>query len=222
MSFYTCFHNTYNSIEIALCQNDSILNKILIPKERASADLVNQIDKLFKSHNFVVTDIECLIVNQGPAPFTTLRTMIATVNGISFATKIPLIGVDGLTTFVEEYGCPEHMPTVALLNAFNKAVYYAIATEINKTPLIGYESVAKILDSINEQFVSTNIRFIGNATLLYKKEIQDIVGNRAYIAEPLPEIASIDAIFKQGKKQWLKKQNMCKQLEPLYLKKPLT
>ena len=29
--------------------------------------------------------------------------MIATANGISFATKIPLVGVDGLTSLLHEY-----------------------------------------------------------------------------------------------------------------------
>lgn len=219
MSFFICLHNTYNSVEVVLSSTNSILNKVSITKECASANLIPQIDNLLKSSSIKINEITCLIVNQGPAPFTTLRTMIATANGISFATKIPLVGVDGLTSLLHEYTDQSNFTTIALLNAFNKAVYYALQLDKNAVPIIGYDSITSVLLSLKEQLNDSTVRFIGNGASLYKKEILEIFGNDAYIPEPLPQTSSVEFILKQGLEQWHQKFNIYKQLEPLYLKK---
>lgn len=222
MNFYICLHNTYHSVEVALLTNNSIIKKIPITKEEASALLIPKIDKLLTSNNLTISDLTCLIINQGPAPFTTLRTMIATVNGISFATHIPLVGVDGLIALLKEYSDKKNYPTVALLNAFNKAVYYAIAHSSLAQPTIGYDSINTLLESLKTQFIQTPIRFIGNACLLYKNEIIELFGDNALLDEPVPEVASIECIIKLGLEQWNDQETITIQLEPLYLKKSVT
>ena len=220
--FYICLHNTYHSVEVALYSTDSILGKISISKERASGYLITQIDKLLISKFLKISDITCLIVNQGPAPFTTLRTMIATVNGISFATNIPIVGVNGLTALIQEHKNGTQLPTVALLNAFNKAVYYAIQTDSLSQPIIGYDSITTLLGSLKAQFPTTRIRFMGNGSTLYQSDIKEMLGDQAFFLEPLPQVASIEFIFKEGLQLWKQKQHIYHQLEPLYLKKPLS
>jgi tRNA threonylcarbamoyl adenosine modification protein YeaZ len=221
MSFYICLHNTYSSVELILSDSCSISHKIVISKERASADLIPEIDNLLKSQNIGIKEISCLIVNQGPAPFTTLRTMIATANGISFATKIPLIGVDGLISLLREYTGEKHVPTVALLNAFNKAVYYAYQLDCDTKPVVGYDSVVSFLETIAGQVDNSTVRFLGNGSSLYKNEIIEIFGNHALFPEPLPQTASAEFILEEGLKLWHQKKEGCVQIEPLYLKKPI-
>lgn len=222
MNFYICLHNTYHSVEVVLHDNSSCLAGITITKESVSANLIYEIDNLLKSNQIDIADITCLIVNKGPAPFTTLRSIIATSNGISFGAKIPLVGVDGLTTLVQEYASRDNTPTIALLNAFNKAVYYAVRIDTNKKAIIGCDSIITVLTSLKNQLSDTKFQFIGNGTSLYKKEIQEIFADQALIPEPIAQTASVEAIFKQGLKQWIQKEDICMQLEPLYLKKPMT
>ncbi len=46
-------------------------------------------------------DLAFIAAHQGPAPFTTLRVCLTTVNGFAFATGMPLIGINGLQELVE-------------------------------------------------------------------------------------------------------------------------
>ena len=52
--------------------------------------------------------------HQGPAPFTTLRVCLTTVNGFAFATGVPLIGVNGLQELIVQHKRADSI-TVALL-----------------------------------------------------------------------------------------------------------
>src|SRR3989338_3322087 len=115
MSFFLKLQATYDSIEFALCSNPSIrfahakhsgraeiIKKQFVIKTEACKLLMLKLNELLTSEQKQWSDISFIVVNQGPAPFTTLRALIATVNGISFATRIPLVGVDGLLTFAME------------------------------------------------------------------------------------------------------------------------
>src|SRR5688572_29545137 len=96
MTIFLALQNTYHLIEVAVCNEDSIIESVTIDKVHASKELLPIINKLLMRHNFTLQSLSFLTINQGPGPFTTLRVVITTANGISFATGLPLIGVDGL------------------------------------------------------------------------------------------------------------------------------
>jgi tRNA threonylcarbamoyladenosine biosynthesis protein TsaB len=221
MNFLLCIHTTYNKVDCALAHNKEILVESSITKEQASAQLIPTIDALLSVRQLQLSDITHLIVNQGPAPFTTLRTIIATANGIAFANKIPLVGVDGLEAFMAEYSCIYAEPTVALLNAFNKAVYYDTIAQSNRRHIKGYATIEACLDMMKKMFNNQIIHFIGNGSMLYHSEIRSVFGNQAHFQEPLPLTASIEQILKTGIQQIQNNQGITQCIEPLYLKKPL-
>lgn len=219
MSFLLCIHTTYNNVECALADNNKILAKCSITKEQASAQLIPTIDALLAVQHLELSGIAHIIVNQGPAPFTTLRTIIATANGIAFATQIPLIGVDALDACMTEYRDAE--PLVVLLNAFNKAVYFGTIDPTNKQPVKGYAPIETCLTTIKKMFDGDIIHFIGNGSQLYHSEIKTFFGNQAYFQDPLPLTASLHHILIKGIEQLNAGQGITQCIEPLYLKKPL-
>jgi tRNA threonylcarbamoyladenosine biosynthesis protein TsaB len=220
MSFLLCLHTTYNKVDCALAHNNKILVASSVAKEQASAQLVGTIDALLSIKHLNLSDITHIIVNQGPAPFTTLRTIIATANGIAFSNKIPLVGVDALDALMTEYVYPE--PTVALLNAFNKAVYYGTIDPSNKQYIKGYASIEACLLTMKKMFNEHTVHFIGNGSELYHSEIQELFGDQAHFQNPIPLTASLEQILGKGIEQLNEGKNICKFIEPLYLKKPLT
>lgn len=222
MSLVICIHNTYNTVDSALAHDNQILVASSIAKEFASAQLIPTIDALLTIQNYQLSDVSHIIVNQGPAPFTTLRTIIVTANGLAFAHKIPLVGVDALDAFINEGTTMESVPCIVLLNAFNKAVYYGLIDHIQKKTLKGYASIESCISMLQSTYKDMPIKFLGNGTQLYRTEIEAAFGSQAQIPDPLQLTASLEQILKMGIDQLHSGQKITHFIEPLYLKKPLS
>jgi tRNA threonylcarbamoyladenosine biosynthesis protein TsaB len=221
MSLVLCLHTTYTNVDSALACDEEILATCSIAKEQASAQLIPTLDALLASKQLKLSDVSHIIVNQGPAPFTTLRTIIATVNGIAFAHAVPLVGIDALEAFMTEYTNQHTVPTAVLLNAFNKAVYYCITDPADKQHLKGYAPITTCIELISKIYSEMPVHCIGNGTQLYRSDIELALGPRAYFPEPLPLTTSIEQILKTGIRQIQNNQGITQCIEPLYLKKPL-
>lgn len=217
MSLYLSMQSTYEQVEIAVFKDKEMLASSFTHKFNASSELILAINNLLLSSSLCLSDLDFIAINQGPGPFTTLRVAIATINGINFASGIPLVGVQGLPAFAEEFHTTETPVTVALLNAFNKDLYYAIAQE-SQEPVIGVENYQTLFSRLHELFPQTHIQFIGNGVTLFKNELVAQFSNCAIIPEPVPEFPSIEQIGKKGLIQWQKKQGIVSQIQPDYIK----
>jgi tRNA threonylcarbamoyl adenosine modification protein YeaZ len=194
-----------------------LLKKITDDKRFASRDLIPQCDRLLQDHSLTIRNLDALVVNLGPAPFTSLRVILATANGIGCATHIPLIGVDGLKAFVQEYADPAWPYTIAIFNAFNNDAYFAIDTP--DTQEYGYKNIEQLLHELHACYPAAQLRFIGTGVKIFKNHILAIFKTNAYIPEPLPQYCSVEQLAKQIQPYWMDKSAHHKQLFPLYLKK---
>ncbi|MCL4229914.1 tRNA (adenosine(37)-N6)-threonylcarbamoyltransferase complex dimerization subunit type 1 TsaB [Candidatus Dependentiae bacterium] len=217
MSIFLSVQHTYSGVEIALFDKLHLQAAVSDDKKRASKTFIALIDELLASQQLHVRDIAFCAVNQGPGPFTTLRVVIASMNGLNFATKIPLIGIDGLDALVQEYGV-SHTPTIALLNAFTQDVYYAIHDASRSAYRKGYQNITTLLLELHATYPSQPLYFIGNGSLLHETLIKKILGEQAIFAQPLPEHCSINRIGLMGYHYWQNHMNISQQLSPLYLK----
>ncbi len=218
MTSFISIQNTYQELELALFNNTTVIDTRKENKQLASKQFVLLLEDLLSSHKLQLHDLSFIAVNQGPGPFTTLRIVIASVNGLSFASNIPLIGIDGLAAFVHEYHDPQYPNTVVLLNAFAQDVYFAIERE-NTPPLKGYKNVSALLEELPKQFPDEPIRFLGNGADMYQELIKELFGNQAYIPEQIPQTCSVQQIGIMGLSKWQEKVEISDQLYPLYLKK---
>lgn len=206
----------YDNVSIALCKDGSILKTSTDTKHNASKNLVSQIKRLLESHNLIWKNLAFIGLNQGPAPFTTLRVIITSANGLNFAHKIPLVGVDGIKTFLKEQQDTTPL-TIVLLNAFAKDVYYGIK-ENNQIISTGWENNKVLFESLHKNYPHTPITFVGNGVTLFEKELKEVFGDFAQIPNPLPEYCSLEAVVTQAFTQWEQKENVHETLLPLYLK----
>lgn len=217
---FLSFHNDYEKTYVSLYQEDCLLESISETNKKSSKNLFNHIGNLLKRHKLTLKDCLFFAANQGPSPFTTLRTVITTVNGLSFATKTPLIGVDGLTTFIEEQKDHSYAYTIALLNAFCGDVYYALYTTKTKSLVITCKPIIETLTLIN-QLPNGSIKLLGNGVELYQNNLKTALTREATIPNPLPQTVSAHYIAQQAWKQWTTQNNYKEQLNPLYRKKTL-
>ncbi len=214
---FLALQSTYQSLELALFTSENLIAQATIDKHSASKSLIPVLNQLLSSNAITHNDLAFIAVNQGPGPFTTLRVLITTVNGIGFASCVPLVGIDGLAAFIEEQHTPAAPITLALLNAFNFDVYFALE-QPNQPLQTGYRNIYLLLQEISDQFPQNSVRFIGNAVSMYAQDIIKLLGSRAHIPTPLPEFCSLQTIGLIGLRNWQTQEKSTYQLQPLYLK----
>jgi len=221
MTNFLAIQNTYLAIDIALFNDQQLVSSVSEDKVNASKQFIPLLDRLLEKNNLHIKDLSFIAVNQGPGPFTTLRVIIASANGLNFATKIPLIGIDAFDALFEEYRDHSYPYTVILLNAFHHDVYFAVYQSDQAAISKGYNNINLFLQELKQQIPHQIIRFLGNATELYRNELQATFGDQLYIPEQLPHTCSIPYVGQIGLKKWHKKEGLSEQLLPLYLKRPL-
>lgn len=213
---FLILHSDYDSVFCGLYNGSHCQGLIQEPKLTASKNLMVRCNELLAKYGASWTDLTFIGVNQGPSPFTTLRVVITTINGLLFSHKTPLVGVDGLQTFVKAVSEKTSGPVVTLLNAFNKDLYFAIKQQ-NGSIEVGWEFYATFLDALAKKFSGQQVTFVGNAVALYRDTINNFFP-RAHIPEPLPTTVSLHEIALQALAQWNEGCMAREPLLPLYLK----
>lgn len=220
MSYFIAIQNNYHIIEIAFWNEGKLIDQVDLSKNDASRRTIILLEQLLNNNNCSLHNLSFIAINQGPGPSTTLRVIMALMNGLSFATGISLIGIDGLSTLLNEHKSTQYPYTIALLNACNQDVYFAIFETCTDHFVIknGYKNIHTLLNDIQQIIPNTPIRFLGNGTKLHKKIITNVFGINAQTSPLLPETCSIRAVGSNGWAQWQKKSGLSKKVVPLYVK----
>jgi tRNA threonylcarbamoyladenosine biosynthesis protein TsaB len=218
MPFFIALQSTYTHLEIGLFKANKVIAEIAIDKIVATKDSIAQLDALLRQHTLHLRDIAFIAANQGPAPFTTLRVAISMVNGLAYASQIPLIGIDGLHGFLDEYA-QRNTAVVVLLNAFGNDVYYGI--QANALTVTGIASTHTIVTDIVQKIPDQPILFLGNGITPCLSTIKATFGNRALFIDPNPQTISLNHLAQLALAQWHNKQNITNQIQPSYYKSAL-
>ncbi len=214
--FFLAIQATYDKFEIGLFEQTNCIDVIQEDKMLASKKFILLLESLLRRNQVSLDDLNFIAVNQGPGLFSALRSIIVSANGLSFARQLPLVGVDGLKALLSENINSTFSITVALLNAFNNEVYFAIEHD-NEIVTIGYNPVATFLDMLHDRYQEQTIRFLGNGVELYRTQIDAKFLHYAYIPNSLPQTVSLQEVGKIGLQKWYQ-QEISNQLFPLYLK----
>lgn len=204
---YLILQSTYTDIELALFKDGTQKDKHTISKTDATSLLIPTIDIILKDNSLELKDLEFIGINQGPAPFTTLRVVVATVNGLAFATGVPLVGADGLSAILKE---TDSANAIAVLNAFSKDVYYAYQDKK------GCKNIDELLTYLATEKQNVNLFFVGNGATLYKDKILEKFPN-SQIDEKL-DYCNLKSIAEICFDKFNRKEGISNKLKPMYLK----
>jgi tRNA threonylcarbamoyladenosine biosynthesis protein TsaB len=207
---------TYDVIHIALFDGNTLIALRAEDKKESSKTLLVALDKLLSSNGLSIKNISYIAASEGPAPFTTLRVLIATINGVAFASKIPLVGLNSLLILTEEHRS-KTMPTLCLFNAFHNDAYYALAQPGHEQVTVGCKPIATIIEELKTNYSEQEILFIGQGAEVFGQQIFETLGDKAIFIKPLPAYPSMQHLHKHAALNFKNKQTK-EQLSPLYLK----
>lgn len=189
----------YNNVHVFLCSAASIISSRTLDKKDGNKLLLTELDNLLQEKKLSLHDLSFIGVNVGPAPYTGLRIAIATANGLQTATGLPIVPIDALKAFVTGMRTDEHHATVALLNAFNNDLFYAVARHTGQIQT-GYEKALSLHERLATELKDLQINYIGNAA-----------------DRSTQEYASLEQLAAYAYKKWQEQKTTDLAL-PLYLK----
>lgn len=237
MNCYLGIAGSYKNFEMALYTKDKFaFDKV--DNFNISENFIIYLDNFMKKNQCSIYDLDFIALDQGPGAFTSLRATIASCNGISFASGIPLIGIDGLNALSKEiadfysayidslFKVNKNILLVALLNAYNNDVYYSISGlelvnnkhEIRLLEPKSYQNIYEFLSKIVSNYPNYKFVFCGNGAILHKNLILQQLGDRAIFNEEFPAVASAKCIAEIGRSYFIEGNNLSRKLLPLYLK----
>ena len=216
MAYYLAIQNTYSSMQLAIYNGNVSCEFIELDKTQASKECVIALQTLLNQCGIHLKDLAFIAANQGPGPFTTLRVVISTINGLSFASKKPLIGINAIEAFLKEYESQPFQNKVVLLNAFGDDLYYGIQN--GNFIDMGCASIESVILQINQKISHDPILFLGNGIQRCQSQLQATFGNRARFLESNPQTVSLSQIAGMGFEKWAKQQDLSFQLQPFYFK----
>ncbi len=218
MAIYLTVHARYNDVQWGLFDEDRLLISTADDSKKMNKQFIERLDKMLNKRKLSLKDLSFIAVHQGPAPFTTLRVCLSTVNGLGFATGLPLVGINGLEALLDEHA-QQTTITVALLNAFGHDVYYAINDPGTGIRSLGYAPAEEFLAQLQHQFNTQEVTFLGNACPLYQDSIHQLFGAHAH-TETI-DMVSLERIASEGLQKWKNKDTQT-QIMPVYLKEHST
>ena len=211
---FISLQGSYSNLELSLFIGSNCIEKIKENNLRASSLLIPKINDLLQNNSLELKDLDFIAVDQGPGAFTSLRVVITIVNALSFAKKIPLIGIDGLDALYNQaLDLTDLKNIVVILNAYNNDVYFAF----NKNGILekGYKKIDKLISELKEQYKDSRIMFVGNAC----KQHESLISKDLNYSFINLETASSEQIAKMALEKWNSNdKDLSYKLKPLYLK----
>ena len=216
MIIFLAIQSTYHAVECGLFHDAILIDTVCIDKIIASSMLITTINRMLTDHGHSLDTLNFIAVNTGPAPFTTLRVVIATVNGIQFVSTLPLVGVNGFDAFLHEWDDPT-TNTAIILNAFNNDVYVALKKAGHREYVSGYGKIEAVASFLARETVGP-LRFLGNGVALYQNVFQHFLDDRMMVPIDCPQISSLYHVGLVGLERWAQGGASQEPLMPLYLK----
>lgn len=221
MQKHLAIQSTYDIFEIGFFTDNHLCDTIQDDKWHTSSLLIPHLEQLLERNAVTLADISFITVNCGPAPFSSLRSLLATANGLHCAISIPLISIDGLNATFAEFYDHSYEHTVVLLNAFNNELYYLVAHK-KQIIEIGYKNALSLFNELQRIIPSSEIiHFFGNGVILHKDQIEKIFDSNAFINYTIPQICSLNFLGNAGLSKFKINKYEVGYLKPLHLKKHL-
>ena len=171
--------SSYSTVTCALIKDDKILAEInLNDKKQHSVILMRLIDSILKEYEIDINDIDAFIISRGPGSFTGLRIGMATLKGLAFASKKPLISVSTLDALA--YNSISFQGIICpIMDALRDNIYTCLYKNENNnlTPLIKEQclNINELVTILKEQTLP--IIFVGDGVAKHKEFLQENIPN---------------------------------------------
>lgn len=206
-----------NICSVCLGNENTIIKELSINDAKThSENLMPLIDKLLKTTNYSLKDINYLACDVGPGSFTGIRIGIATIKAISEVHNIPIVPISSLQALSYNANISDGL-ICSMIDARNENIYYCIFDK-NHLPIqdLKAEHIDDALNCLSK--LNNKITFVGNGAIVNKEKIIEKLSSKAIFHEQ-NDLLSSKVLVTARKK--IEKKEYCNadELLPIYLRK---
>jgi tRNA threonylcarbamoyladenosine biosynthesis protein TsaB len=168
---------------VALIQDERLLGaaSLLLPEHPHAAQMPGMVDRVLSSTRTGWSQLTAIIVNIGPGSFTGLRIGVAFAKALSFARKLPVVGVPSLDVLAAQVPFAPQ-PVCPLLDAKRKNVYGAIYRIENLQLRKQTDYILGTPEEVLAKLSGPAI-FLGDACTLYRERILQLQPDSVILPE---------------------------------------
>ena len=178
------FDTSSKALSVALLEEENRLAELTLTiKKNHSITLMPTIEFLMASIDWKPTDLDRIVVAEGPGSYTGLRIAVATAKTLAQTLKIDLVGVSSLLALV-----PEEIEGLAIpvMDARRIHVYAGFYQEDQLVYPEGHLSFEAVLERVKG---AEKVTFLGEVEA-FREQIQEALPN-AQMVETLPDAVRI-------------------------------
>ena len=178
------FDTSSKALSVALLEEENRLAELtLTNKKNHSITLMPTIEFLMASMDWKPTDLDRIVVAEGPGSYTGLRIAVATAKTLAQTLKIDLVGVSSLLALV-----PEEIEGLAIpvMDARRNHVYAGFYQEDQLVYPEGHLSFEAVLERVKG---AEKVTFLGEVEA-FREQIQEALPS-AQMVETLPDAVRI-------------------------------
>ena len=179
------FDTSSKALTLAILEDETLLAQMTLNiKKNHSITLMPAIDFLMKSLDMKPTDLDRIVVAQGPGSYTGLRIAVATAKTLAHTLKIELVGVSSLLALVPEQAEGLVIPIVDARRNNVYAGFYQSGQTVQPEAHLPLAEVLEIAGAANQ-----SVTFVGETTA-FAEQIGAALPQAA-IQPSLPDAAAI-------------------------------
>ena len=178
------FDTSSKALSVALLEDENRLAELTLTiKKNHSITLMPTIEFLMASIDWKPTDLDRIVVAEGPGSYTGLRIAVATAKTLAQTLKIDLVGVSSLLALV-----PEEIEGLAIpvMDARRNHVYAGFYQEDQLVYPEGHLSFEAVLERVKG---AEKVTFLGEVEA-FREQIQEALPS-AQMVETLPDAVRI-------------------------------
>lgn len=204
---------------VAIMEDELLLAESRVNvKATHSERLLAEVDHALASARLTLGDIDVFALSIGPGSFTGLRVGLSTVKGLLYATGKKVVAVPTLEAFARSLTFTA-FPICPLLDARKREVYAALFRWQEGSLVRVIAEQALPLEALLAQ-LSERVIFLGEGALLYRRSIEEHMGDRALFAssrDMVPSPATVAALGRERARAGAFEDPLL--LRPFYLRK---
>ena len=179
------FDTSNQALSLSILEDEHLLAQTTLNiKKNHSITLMPAIDFLMNSLDMKPTDLDRIVVAQGPGSYTGLRIAVATAKTLAHTLKIELVGVSSLLALV-----PEQVEglVIPIMDARRNNVYAGFYQSGQAVRPEAHLPLAEVLEMAGA--AKQSVTFVGETTA-FTEQIKDALPQAA-IQSTLPDAAAI-------------------------------
>ncbi len=160
---------------LALLSGDRlpIDHRLIGPPHRQSDILPNEIAAMIDRHGVAFSSIDLFVIGLGPGSFTGLRIGLATMKGLAYALKRPLVGVSSLAAIALEAEKDVSLQVIAVVKR-GELYVGSYRRDGESITILAPEKSLTVSQLADTLIADPKLRVVGSALVEYRQSLLDL------------------------------------------------